>query len=405
MNTTFYTELIGRDSNGRVRVVYATGEWNRNTSEFIINKRTGLLGGKLTEQPEKIISDGKSKRTPLEQGILEFKSQLKKYLDKGYKDVKELFNKKKLKDISIDEINQVLPLIKTDKNGIPKPMLAKPFKDVATKAFDKEYYASRKLNGVRCLLYRKDLDNGEWAVKSASKGGQTYDNSIKHILLDEQIRKIFDLYPNIILDGEIYVHGWSLQKISGTVRLEKIDTPEDIERIKCLQYWVYDIADDKKTFMDRLSILWDLESIISESPSIKLVEHVPVSGWLNIKKKHDLYVAEGFEGTVIRRLDAVYGYGKRTAVMIKVKDYKEEEFLIVGWEPGLRPVEDMCFVLETKYGKRFKAKPMGDLKVKQEYVNNMKDLIGKMGTVIFFDLSEDGRPTQTTFKHVRPEDE
>lgn len=405
MDTTFYTELISRDSNGRVRVVYATGEWDRNACEFTINKRTGLLGGKLTDQPEKIITEGKAKRTPLEQGILEYKSQLKKYLDKGYKDVKELFNKKKLRDISIDEINQVLPLVKTDSNGIPKPMLAKSSKDVATKAFDKEYYGSRKIDGVRALLYREDLDNGEWIVRSASRGGQNYDSAIRHILFDPSIRKIFELYPKVILDGELYVHGWSLQRISGTARLEKITNPADLERTESLQYWIYDIADDKKIFMDRLEILWELEPIINESKNLKFVEHIPISGWLNIKKKHDAYVNEGFEGIVIRRLDAVYGYGKRTASMIKVKEYQDAEFLIVGWEPGLRPVEDMCFVMETKYGRRFRAKPMGDRLAKQEYVDNMDKIIGKMGTVSFFYLSDDGTPLQPVFKHLRPEDE
>lgn len=77
---------------------------------------------------------------------------------------------------------------------------------------------------------------------------------------------------------------------------------------------------------------------------------------------------EGFEGIVIRRLDAPYGYGKRTAAMIKVKEYLDDSFLIVGWEPGLRPIEDMCFVMETKHGVRFRAKPMGDRLVKEEYV-------------------------------------
>lgn len=398
----FNTELISRDSNGKVRVVYATGLWDQVSKKFTINKRTGLLGGKLTDQPEKIITEGKAKRTPFEQGIQEYKSQLKKYLDKGYKDVKELFHKK-LKDLTIDEINEILPNIKTDANGAPKPMLAKPFKDVATKAFDKEYYGSKKIDGVRCLLYREENEEG-WRVRSASRGGQDYDASVQHILTDPVILEIFEKYPNIILDGEIYVHGWSLQRISGTVRLEKTDE-ESLKRTRNLQYWIYDIADDKKVFMDRLEILWELEPIIEKSDNLKFVEHIPVSGWLNVKKRHDEYVNEGFEGIVIRRLDAPYGYGKRTAAMIKVKEYQDAEFVIVGWEPGLRPVEDMCFVMETRHGVRFRAKPMGDRVTKEEYVKNMENMIGKMGTVSFFYLSDEGVPLQPVFKHLRPEDE
>lgn len=399
----FENELVCRDSNGKIRVVYIRGVWFSTSSEFKINKETGLLGGKLILQPEKVIDKGKAKRTPYEQGILEYKSQIKKYTDKGYKDIKE-FTKKKLNSLTESEINEFLPNIKTDANNIPKPMLAKPYKDVATKAFDKEYYASRKLDGVRCLLYRKDDEDGTWSVHSASRGGQDYDLAIRHILTDPAILKIFEMYPYMILDGEIYVHGWTLQRISGTVRLEKI-TKETLERTHQLQYWIYDIADDSKTFDKRFDMLLDLQPIIESSSVLHFVEHIPISGWLRIQNLHDKYVKEGFEGVVIRRLDAPYGYGKRTAAMIKVKQYTDDEFIIVGWEKGLRPVEDMVFVLQTKHGKLFKAKPMGEVSVKYEYVNNMENIIGKKGTVSYFAMSEDGIPMQPTFKHVREEGE
>ena len=403
MKWEFYNELVSRDSNGKVRVVYSEGKWNQKTGEFVINKKTGLLHGKLTQQPEKIISEGKAKRTPYEQGVQEYRSLIKKYLDKGYKDVK-VETKKKLEELTEEDINTFLPNTKTDANGVLKPMLAKPYKDVATKSFEKEYYASRKIDGVRALLYRVDNEDGTWEVRSASRGGKTYDISLYHILTDPSIIEIFTKYPEIILDGEVYRHGWTLQRISGTARLEKTDS-ESIARTRQLQYWIYDIADTEKKFVDRLELLLKIKPIIDNSSNLVFVEHTPISGWLNIKKRHDEYVKEGFEGVVIRKVDGKYGPGKRTADMIKIKEYDESEFLIVGWEPGLRPTEDMCFVMETKTGKRFKAKPMGDRQTKEEYVANMKDLIGQMGTVSFFYYSEDGVPLQPTFKHVRPQDE
>lgn len=403
MKWEFYNELVSRDSNGKVRVVYSEGKWNQKTGEFVINKKTGLLHGKLIQQPEKIISEGKAKRTPYEQGVQEYRSLIKKYLDKGYKDVK-VETKKKLEELTEEDINTFLPSTKTDANGVLKPMLAKPYKDVATKSFEKEYYASKKIDGVRALLYRVDNEDGTWEVRSASRGGKTYDISLYHILTDSSIIEIFTKYPEIILDGEVYRHGWTLQRISGTARLEKTDS-ESIARTRQLQYWIYDIADTEKKFVDRLELLLKIKPIIDNSSNLVFVEHTPISGWLNIKKRHDEYVKEGFEGVVIRKVDGKYGPGKRTADMIKIKEYDESEFLIVGWEPGLRPTEDMCFVMETKTGKRFKAKPMGDRQTKEEYVANMKDLIGQMGTVSFFYYSEDGVPLQPTFKHVRPQDE
>ena len=58
----------------------------------------------------------------------------------------------------------------------------------------------------------------------------------------------------MILDGEIYIHGWPLQKISGAAR-KKTYIPERHDQ---LQYWIYDIADTTKTFNDRADILTDM---------------------------------------------------------------------------------------------------------------------------------------------------
>lgn len=398
MKNKFYYELISRDTKGKVRVVYLTGTYYVNEEEFIIKKQTGLLGGTLIDQPEKIINYGRAKRTIHEQGALELKSQLNKYLDKGYKDVMELFHAR-LKNLSMKDIDKVLPMIKTNANNVPIPMGCKKYTEVATKAFDKEYYASRKLDGVKMIVYQRD---GE--LRTSSRGGKDYDVAAQFILSDPVIKEIFEKNPDIILDGELYKHGWPLHKLNGLARTKEI-TPEKLDSIKQLEYWIYDIADDKKTFANRLEMMLDLEPLISKSERLKLVEQVPVSGWLNIDRLNKKFVAEGFEGVVIKRLDAYYGYGKKTAAAIKIKDYKDEEFLIVGWVPGLRPEEDMCFVMETKTGKRFKAKPVGNRDTKREYVNNIDDIIGRMGTVTYFNLSEDGIPTQPVFKTIRYEED
>ena len=52
-------------------------------------------------------------------------------------------------------------------------------------------------------------------------------------------------------------------------------------------------------------------------------------------------------------------------------------------------------------GKEFKAKPMGDRSVKQEYIDNIDQIIGKMATVKFFTYTEDGIPSQPVLKSIR----
>jgi len=111
-------------------------------------------------------------------------------------------------------------------------------------------------------------------------------------------------------------------------------------------------------------------------------------------------VQEGYEGLVMRNPQKTYGYGKRSSDMIKLKDYTDGEFKITGISEGLRD-EDMCFTLVTSKGKEFKAKPMGSRELKDEYLENMEEIIGKMATVKYFAFSEDGVPMQPVLKSIR----
>lgn len=380
--------LISRDSKGKIRVVEIRYQWEEDYKGFVIRRYTYQYGGKVTTQPEIVITKGKSKRTVSEQARLEYNSHIKKYQDKGYK-----LLEKEISKYSLEDLNNLLPVETTDSNGIVKPMLAKDFNKVANSALEKKWFASRKIDGVRCLMYYKD---GE--VHTASRGGQDYDASTVHITHHPVMVQFFEAHPNIILDGELYVHGRPLQYISGLARLET----DVYSKCEELEYWIYDIVDPKLIFKDRLSILEDTITPYFENSDIKviMVEHVECEGWTEIKNLHDKYVAEGFEGVVIRNPDKPYGINKRTNDMIKVKMYKDAEFEITGISEGLRD-EDMCFTCVTEKGIEFKAKPMGSRELKQVYRNDINNIIGKMATVKFFYYSEDGCPLQPVLKCIR----
>lgn len=161
------------------------------------------------------------------------------------------------------------------------------------------------------------------------------------------------------LDGELYVHGLPLSYISGIVRLQTLD-----EKHKQLKYYVYDLAIPDVKFKDRLKILEDFGQAVADSDKIVMVKHVKISGWLNMKALHDQYVNDGWEGLVIRNPDKEYKFGTRDNRMIKLKMFEDHEYKILGLVDGLRD-EDLCFLMETKEGYQFKAKPMGDRVLKQ----------------------------------------
>lgn len=394
--------LVTKDNKGKTRVVEISYEWDDAQHGFVIRRKTYQYGGKVTVQPEIWIYKGKVKRTVSEQARLEYNSHLKKYTDKGYKLLPS--------SIKIDNAVAVEAFVEehlgngvTDSNGFKKHMLAKQADKVATSVFDKikYWYGSRKIDGVRCSFYWKD---GE--VRTASRGGGDYDASTSFMRHNPKLIQFFEEHPDIVLDGELYKHGKSLQQISGAARLEK-----DAAGMDWLEYYIYDVMDSTKTFEERLDILHDItdELNLGFNPErewddgelkFQIVPQETVVGWANIQKLHDKYVGEGFEGIVIRDPSKVYNFGGRTNAMIKVKMYKDAEFEIVGYSEGLRP-EDMVFVCKTKEGKEFEAKPMGPRELKWEYLDRMDEIIGKMATVKYFYLSDEGCPLQPVLKCIR----
>lgn len=125
-------------------------------------------------------------------------------------------------------------------------------------------------------MYYKD---GE--VHTASRGGQHYDYSTKHITGHSDMIKLFEENPDIILDGELYIHGRPLQYISGLARLET----DVYSKCEALEYWIYDIVDPNLTFEDRLEMLEDVVTPYFQDSDIKvvMVEHTPCEGWSEIK--------------------------------------------------------------------------------------------------------------------------
>ena len=394
--------LITRDSKGKIRVAEVSCEWDDVEKRYTIYRNTYQYEGKITAQPEIYITKGKVKRTIAQQAELEFNSHVKKYLDKGYKEIENSINQ-----YTKAQLESFLPEHTTDANGFKKHMLAKDFNKVATSVFDnvKIWYGSRKIDGVRCSFYWKD---GE--VKSASRGGGNYDFSTSHLRNHPKLIKFLKSNPEIVLDGELYCHGYSLQSLSGLARTEK-DEGKDCS---ILEYYIYDVMIPDIPFSDRLNKLDEIQEVLElgfepnkewerEDLKFQMVPQVEISGWASIKRLHDQYVAEGFEGIVVRNPNKPYGFGKRTNDMIKVKEYQDAEFEIVGLSEGLRD-EDMCFVCITDKGIEFKAKPMGNRELKQQYREDLDSLIGKMATVKFFYLSDEGTPLQPVLKCIRDYD-
>lgn len=382
--------LLGKATTGKFRfaVVECDEEWHDDVKGYTIQRSYGQVQGKTTLSPLIVVDRTKQKRNWQEQYTLQFNSEVKKFLDKGYKEVDKHPN-----EYTEEELHELYGSVTTNQYGVIKPMLAKQESKLTNrKILDKEWMVSRKLDGVRCLMYW-DGDT----IHTASRGGENYDPATSHLRENSLLLDFFKKNPTVILDGELYRHGKNLQTISGAARMEKNAYDCD-----WLQYWIYDCYDTANpeiTARGRYDLLYNsIPSIYTDSAAdseIYLLTEQIVSGEDNIWKLHDQYVSEGFEGCVIRNPDRPYKPNGRTNDMIKFKNYKSEDFKVVGYELGLRGSEDMTFICELDDGRTFKAMPVGDRATKEEYVANFESKYeGHLLECTYFNLSDDGIPTQ-----------
>ena len=390
--TKFY--FASRDSSGGIRGIDISYSKIGN-NHYVINRYSYKYHCKHTLQPPIDVDDTDLGRDAHIRVQMRVKSLCKEYIDKGYKQLE-----KSADDYSVEELDNIVGFYKTYNDGLLKPMLCKMAKNVTNKAtFDLPYFASRKINGVRTLIY---YDGKE--VHAKSRTAISLDFPLYHIISHPLIKKLFKSNPNLILDGEAYKHGLPLATISGICR-----NNSDAKDLGKLEFYMYDIVDINLSFIDRLKKMIKIKKLLNldfnpyrfwkeGDLKIQFVPQVPVSGWDNIMKLHNQYIEEGWEGLVIRLATAKYGPGKRNNNMIKVKIYKENTFKCIGIEQGLRKYDDMVFIMQLRDGRTFKAKPLGDHEQKVEYTDNFdKFYKNKLGDCKYFDLSPYGIPEQPAF--------
>ena len=227
-------------------------------------------------------------------------------------------------------------------------------------------------------------------IYTSSRGGKNYDVPATYICMQSQLHTFFKANPDLVLDGELYIHGRPLSYISGLVRLQELS-----DKHYELCYYVYDIADEKHKFIDRLTKLKELQSALEANDNLSsytiVVQHYQVSSKEEIIQLHNEFVNQGYEGLVIRDPEQVYKCGARDKRMIKVKMFQDAEFEITGITDGLRE-EDFVFNMKTKEGYPFEAKPMGDRALKKWYREHIDQLIGKLATVKFFGYTTTDKP-------------
>ena len=192
----------------------------------------------------------------------------------------------------------------------------------------------------------------------------------------------------LILDGELILPPpYTFQESMSAAKKVGPLTP-------LLTYQVYDCLDTDLGFDDRFKQLLDLfpGNVDPTTRKVNLVSTSIAHNEGDIKSNHTTYTNHGYEGTMIRNLAGQYRTNFRSNDLQKYKDFLDGEFEIVRIESGEGKHEGLAiFVCVTEEGKEFKASGMDD-GVRRVIYTDQEDYIGKLLTVKYQGLSDDGIP-------------
>jgi DNA ligase-1 len=127
---------------------------------------------------------------------------------------------------------------------------------------------------------------------------------------------------------------------------------------------------------------------------LRLVKTSVVRNEADVEKYHEAYMADGYEGSIIRSGgDEPYVFQYRSNSLLKKKDFMDAEFVIVGCKEGTGKDEGKAiFRCKIASGSEFDVRCKGEDEVREEQWKNRKSYMGKELTVRYQCLSDDGIP-------------
>jgi hypothetical protein len=318
------------------------------------------------------------------------------------------------------------------------PMLAQTFDpttDLAATTKKKKVikfpcFVQPKLDGLRCVSYATrtvGASDAATAVCLQSRTGAFF-TGLPHIAA--ALRPYLSQHPNIVIDGELYTDQMPFEELAGLIKKKKI-TDSDVERLKKVKYHVYDIYDHHQhdmPYSERMGLLAAavrrcgcvandtltasgrmLRSaattvVATEDATvvIVLVRTEQVAVLSEFRQLFAEFVEAGYEGIMLRNAAGVYRANFRSNDLQKYKEFMEDEYRIIDFTQGEgRDAGAVIWMCETADGKVFSVRPRGSMEQRRAWFNDGGSYIGKNLTVVYQELTEEGKPRFPVGKSVR----
>jgi len=272
-----------------------------------------------------------------------------------------------------------------------QPVLANKYDPKRLEKSKNDWYISRKLDGVRCLIL---IEPKKKSVKFFSRKGKEFHTLL--ILKNEILQNIGLFKESVVLDGEVVSMTNGVEDFTGIMK--EIKKKNHI--MPNPKYFIFDML-KKEDFFNLKS-----EEIYSERlQKLKIINIFFVflevleqrkytdDDFLQLIKKAE---KNKWEGLMLRE-DVKYE-GKRTNSLLKYKEMHDEEYKVIEIIKGPwreisketkleKTIETMVAVVinykNTKVGSGF------SLEERKKYCEKPQDIIGKTITVQYFEKTKD----------------
>jgi ATP-dependent DNA ligase len=393
-NTTIGTE---REKQWSVEVLEVNGE------HYIVRSQHGVRGGKLVTHDTDVTEGknlGKSNATnPRQQAILEAERDWAKKMKQGYKPTPMLPKKKLVRVAKLEEQNtkDIPEEPKQSESKLLKPMLALEL-DLDKPNIKYPVYIQPKLDGVRCLIYLNSC--GQLVFQSRQN---TIYEPFEHLVAG--LTTLFSNFADnkeLVIDGELYIHGAAFEKITSIVRRAKSKHPE----VSTIKYHIYDCfySGDEGSNKAKNSIGYGeryetLKRAFDKNnfQNLVLVETKVAKDMGEIEGFHTYYtkLSSPYEGIMIRNKDSPYKQQGRSKDLLKYKKFHDDEFVVIGHHEGTgahkgTPIFECQS--KAKVGKTFSVTMHGTIDSRKQMLDNVKGYYGKLLTVKYQEISAEGAP-------------
>jgi ATP-dependent DNA ligase len=378
--------LYQKDTKGKIRVWSISVEESAN-GIVSIDTESGILNGVMIPT-RVIIHEGLGSKSIFEQAVADAQTEINKKIKSGYVyDIKNV--KEKSQTATIDKPSKGLVYDQTGKNGIT----------LSKWGVKGNFMAQVKLDGWRFRIWT----DGTECIYYTASGDVTlgFEHITKSIL--DSYSKYYDFFDGepILLDGEIYNHELGFQLTASACGSTKHITAEKQKLRDSMNFYIFDIL-YKDSHEAPYSLRYETcEMFVSETVIL-------TQGWIveqnheKIKELFELVLSNGYEGLILRNLQAKYEH-KKSKQFLKYKPLIDEEFVVVGFEKSITGDTLGSLICDSLNGE-FSTNLKGDIgtdKYKQFIWDNQEKFLGQLVTVEFLEYTDDNLPRLPRAKGFR----